>query len=129
MQIKSNDQAALYLLFTFQVIGLLYGLSNLLLTMCNQNRRLHQTKKGLVLKLTLIGLLVRWTVLTVSVIKEDQSLSSEWNPYALLHIPDDGSFDTKEIREAYRKLSKKYHPDKVNWEKLKGQEEQVNRRY
>ena len=124
MQIKSNDQAALYLLFTFQAIFLLYGTGHLLLTMLTQ-RRAHQSTKGLIVKAVMIGLLARWAVLTVDVIKQDQSFTSEWNPYSLLHIEDDSSFDTKEIRDAYRKLSKKYHPDKVNWDKLKGQEEQV----
>lgn len=47
----------------------------------------------------------------------------------MLHIDDDGAFNSKEIREAYRRLSKKYHPDKVNWDKLKGQEDAVNRRW
>lgn len=54
---------------------------------------------------------------------------AEWSPYKVLHIEDDGSFATPEIKKAYKKLSKKYHPDKVNWEKLQGHEEKVEKRW
>jgi len=47
-------------------------------------------------------------------------MSAEWNPYKVLHLEDNGEFDTEEIRQAYRRLSKKWHPDKVNWDKLQG---------
>lgn len=69
----------------------------------------------------LFALLARWCYLTVDVIStSDSSLNSEWNPYKVLHLDDDGSFDTREIRESYRTLSRKYHPDKVDWNKLAG---------
>lgn len=35
-----------------------------------------------------------------------------------MHIPNDGTFNTKEINAAYRRLAKKYHPDAVNPEKV-----------
>lgn len=47
----------------------------------------------------------------------------------MLHIQDDGSFNTPEIKDAYRRLSKKYHPDKVDWKKFQGQEEKVKKRW
>jgi len=34
-----------------------------------------------------------------------------FDPYRLLQIEDDGSFGTKEIKNAYKRLAKKYHPD------------------
>ena len=35
-----------------------------------------------------------------------------------MHIPDDGSFDTPTIRESYDRLAAKYHPSKVNPDKV-----------
>lgn len=106
------------MLFTAQVIGCLYAWIHIALLFCRKNRFAASTSSGIIFKMVLVGLLTRWTTLVVDVIQTDQSLTSEWNPYALLHIEDDGSFNTKEIREAYRRLSKKYHPDKVNWSKF-----------
>lgn len=59
----------------------------------------------------------------------EADFSPEWNPYKALHLEDDGLCCTEEIRKAYRKLTKKYHPDKVNWEKLVGQEAKVEKRW
>ena len=41
-----------------------------------------------------------------------------FDPYKLLHIENDNSFDTKEIKSAYYRLAKKYHPDKVDTTKV-----------
>jgi len=46
-----------------------------------------------------------------------------------LKLTDDNTFDSKEVKEAYRRLSKKWHPDKVDWSKLEGQEEKVQKRW
>jgi len=50
-----------------------------------------------------------------------------FDPYKLLHIDNDAAFDTKEIKQAYGRLSLKYHPDKVDFAKVP--EEQARRRF
>ena len=69
-------------------------------------------------KFFVFGLLIKWPFDTVDIVQNDIEFNSEWNPYTTLKIPDDGSFDTKEIRNAYKRLAIKYHPDKVNMKKL-----------
>jgi len=62
-------------------------------------------------------------------VEKDIDFTAEWSPYTILHIDNDGSFGTPEIRQAYRRLSKKYHPDKVDMSKLEGQYDKVERRW
>jgi|688.fasta_scaffold302521_2 preprotein translocase subunit Sec63 len=50
-----------------------------------------------------------------------------FDPYKLLHIDNDSSFGTASIREAYHRLAKKYHPDKVDLSKIP--EEKAKKRY
>ena len=50
-----------------------------------------------------------------------------FDPYKLLHIANDGSFNTKEIKNAYKRLAKKYHPDAVNTEVIS--EDKAQRRW
>ena len=128
MQIRSNDSAFLYLLFTAQVITSLYFACWFLTTICNRERRTHQGKH-LIWKFFLAILLLKWTFDTIDLVQADVEFNSEWNPYKLLKLEDDGSFNTKQIKDAYKRLSLKYHPDKVNMEKLQGQEEKVARRW
>ncbi len=65
-------------------------------------------------------LLCKWTFDTIDLVQADAEFNAEWNPYKLLKLEDDGSFNTKQIKDAYKRLSLKYHPDKVNMAKLQG---------
>ena len=38
----------------------------------------------------------------------------QFDPYVILGLQPDGSFNTKEIKQAYKALAKKYHPDQRN---------------
>ena len=127
MQIRSGDQAFLYLLFTLQCLAALYLFTRLLLELCRCAKR--STKKSFFIRLGVAGLLAYWAWLTCDYIQKDQSLAEDWDPYRVLKLEDDGQFNSKEVRDAYKRLSKKWHPDKVNWDKLKGQEENVQKRW
>jgi len=51
-------------------------------------------------------------------VQAEADFNAEWNPYKVLKIEDDGSFNTRQIQNAYHRLAVKYHPDKVNKAKL-----------
>ena len=36
----------------------------------------------------------------------------QYNPYTVLNIKEEGTFNTAEIRKAYKNLAKIHHPDK-----------------
>ena len=42
------------------------------------------------------------------------STTTNFDPYKILQIENDGSFNTKEIKAAYIALAEKYRPDKVD---------------
>ena len=71
------------------------------------------------IKFMVLAFVIVWLLETEAVVQE-VTLQQEkpFNPYLLLHIDEDGSFGTSEIRQAYHKLSLKYHPDKVNYQKV-----------
>ena len=68
------------------------------------------------MKLLVICFVAKWLTDTheLVMLEAEKASDEEFNPYKLLHIENDGSFDTKEIRTAYKTLAKKYHPDAVN---------------
>lgn len=43
---------------------------------------------------------------------------SAFEPYKLLKLEDDGSFDTEIINANFQRLQKKYHPKNVNSNKV-----------
>jgi preprotein translocase subunit Sec63 len=118
MHIRSGDQAFLYLLFTFQCLIALYLFVRLACEVCRCAKR--STKKSFFTRLAIAALLTYWAYHTSDIIQQDQSFASDWDPYRVLKLEDDGQFNSKEVREAYKRLSKKWHPDKVNWDKLRG---------
>ena len=67
----------------------------------------------------ILAFFAKWLMETYDVVEEVQRLEEKpFNPYLLLHIEEDGSFGTDDIRKAFHRLSLKYHPDKVNYEKV-----------
>lgn len=76
--------------------------------------------KKLYLRVIVAVFVTKWTWSVYDLVEKEVDFNAEWNPYTLLHIQDEGQFGTKDIRDAYKRLSKKYHPDKVDWSKLGG---------
>lgn len=61
-----------------------------------------------------------WLMGTYELVQEQVTVDQTgiFDPYKLLHITNDGSFNTREIKQAYKTLAKKFHPDAVNLDKV-----------
>jgi len=107
---NSSDNAYLYLLFTFQFFAMIGLLINFI-------RTRNDSKGGnKMFKLLWIVLLAIWIWRVYDLTQQDvkENITHNFDPYRLLHMKNDASFDTKAVKQAYRRLSVKYHPDKVD---------------
>ena len=57
-------------------------------------------------------LLVLWWYRVMELVQEDSFSTEAFNPYKTLGL-EEGESERSEIRRAYKKLAREYHPDKV----------------
>ena len=65
----------------------------------------------------------KWMIDTYDLVEiqysnEGLNNNSAFDPYKLLKLEDDGSFDTDAINTSFHRLQKKYHPKNVNSDKV-----------
>lgn len=113
---KSNDGAFLYVLFTFQFLTVLIGVPLLIYSVATKEKRASVHKPTLLIKLLILCFVAKWLTDTHELVMLEAQRASEdaFDPYRVLQLENDGSFDTREIKQAYKTLAKKYHPDSVN---------------
>ena len=110
---SSNDGAFLYVLFTFQFLAVLIGFPMLVFQVSSKEKRADANKLSWFIKLLVLCFVAKWLTDTYELVmlEAEKTRDEEFNPYRLLGIENDGSFNSKEIRTAYKNLAKKYHPD------------------
>lgn len=88
--------------------------------MASAERRASANPKHTLINLIVILFMTKWIVDVYDLTQEDvaNNMNSNFDPYRLLHMKNDASFDTKAVKQAYRRLSVKYHPDKVDKTKI-----------
>jgi len=107
---NSSENAYLYLLFTFQFFAMVGLLINFIST---RNISQGGNKMGKIVTIVFLGIWI-WRVYDLTQQDVKDNITANFDPYRLLHINNDASFDTKAVKQAYRRLSVKYHPDKVD---------------
>jgi hypothetical protein len=120
IELQSGDSAFLYVIFTFQCLGGLVLGVHLLRVLGVAYNRNRASPWGTLGKIVFFLLLGRWTYDTYYLVEKDiaEGGTGGFDPYKLLHIENDASFASQEIRQAYRRLSLKYHPDKIDFNKV-----------
>ena len=69
------------------------------------------------IKFTILSYIGKWMADTYDVVEiqmqEDASGQAAFDPYKLLHLKNDGSFNTTLHYHEFERLANKYHPDVV----------------
>ena len=128
---KGGDAAFLYVLFTFQFFVTVFGIYMFFRKLCGSpeyKKEKKVTAPKLCIQVFLIALNLFWMNHTYKLIQLDQEMKDQkWDPYTALELeiptlPKSG-FGTPEVKQAFKRLAKKYHPDKVREMPLQDQEE------
>jgi uncharacterized membrane protein len=97
---NSSDNAYLYLLFTAQVFVMGGVIMNFLYVMTNAQRREQASPKSKAGKILFMAFMTKWIVDVYELTQEDvkNNMTTNFDPYRLLHIQNDASFDTKAVK-------------------------------
>ena len=105
--IGKNDSLILYVLFALQCCCVFFGFPLLLFACSSTEKRLNLKYGQWMFKWVLVCFVGKWMLDTYDLVEKQiakenkQEEVSEFNPYKLLHIKDDGSFNTALIHSEY----------------------------
>jgi len=121
--VKEHDGNILYVIFAIQCAIVFLGFPLLLFQCSSEQKRLNLSYGRWMVKWVLCAMAGKWLLETYDLVEMQinnpkESFDTTFDPYKLLHIENDGSFGTQEIRAAFQRLAEKYHPSKVNPEKV-----------
>ena len=84
---KYNDAAFLYVIFTFQALSLLFVVPFLIRDMLNQHKRKHN-RLSIFIRLLFVGFVLKWLMATYELVQQqvEEGEMTGFDPYKLLHI-------------------------------------------
>ena len=118
--IGKNDGVVLYVIFALQCCTVFLGFPLLLAACSSTDKRLNLKYSHWMAKWTLICLVGKWMLATYDLVEQQMVKDNsgvdmtDFDPYRLLHITNDGSFNTTLMRTEYKRLRSKYNPVKVS---------------
>lgn len=119
--IKEHDSNMLYAMFGVQCLIVFIGFPFLIMQCAKEETRIRLSYGRWMAKWLLISYVGKWMLETydlVEVTMNDDGVPKNFNPYKLLKMENDGSFDTEAINSSFHRLRVKYHPKNVNPEKV-----------
>ena len=119
--IGKNDGHILYAIFALQCCCVLLGFPLILFACSSTEKRLKLKYGQWVFKWVVVCFVGKWMLETYDLVEKQMGKDNkeggevnEFNPYKLLHIKDDGSFNTTLIHTEYQRLRAKYNPAAVS---------------
>ena len=115
--IKENDGTLLYVVFGFQMCIVFIGFPFLLCQCSSPNKRAFLSYPMWMMKWSLVCYAGKWMldsydVLEIQMQEENTGVVS-FDPYKLLHINNDGAFNTTAIYNSFDRLDVKYNPNVI----------------
>ena len=99
--IKNYDGVILYVIFAIQCCLVFIGFPLLMSQCCIEKKRVNLKYGRWMMKWTLISMVGKWMLETYDMVeaqmKIDELGKNDFDPYKLLHINNDGSFNTPVI--------------------------------
>ena len=115
--VSAFDGKILYVIFAIQCCVVFLGFPVLLCSCSSANKRRNLSYTKFMIKWTLLSYMGKWMMDTYEIVEvqmeQDNTGQAAFDPYKLLHINNNGDFNTTLMYHEFDRLANKYHPNVV----------------